>query len=478
MSQQHLSEVIPFEYTIVEKEKRPGVLMTLEGTFQRAGTRNANGRVYPIPLWQKLMSNEDVNERLKARRMLGELDHPASGATSLSRVSHVVTEHKLLNDNIVKGRLDILDTPMGQIAATLARAGVQLGVSSRGDGSVERKGDVDEVQNDFRLETYDLVLKPSTPGAFPSIVESEEKAKENLNLIAQAVEGLVKSTSDVGVLLECHKIISVLEGCESRRESILAELKAKLSKGQQEQPTTQESEDDNMSGTPVPAPTDAPIVNLSPEMKNFLQEWVEKGVAEAVATKDAEIGKLNERIVNLSSERDDLAEKVAAAEQLIDEFTRKVKELGDNQRTDESLKQRFEASVALLDEAMSRLQELGETQRRLAAAEELLTASIYRHQMESVAAHIEGMIGELDEETQSKVRGLLEDCETVEAVNAKFEHLSALLETHNSQIPRPPVTEPLPPRSGSIQEDVVTRGKKQTGPSDYVTRRLISKVAG
>lgn len=475
MSVVQLQEIQPFEYTIVEQTKRPGVLLTLEGTFQRAGMKNANGRIYPIPLWQKLMGNEDVNERLKARRMLGELDHPSSGSTALSRVSHVVTEHKLLPDNCVKGRLDILETPMGQIAATLAKAGVQLGVSSRGDGSVERKGDVDEVQNDFRLETYDLVLKPSTPGAYPQIVESEEKAKENLDLIAQAVEGLVKSTSEIDVLLECHKIISVLEGCESRRESILAELKAKLGKGQQEQQTTQESED-NMSGTTVPAPSDTPIINLSPEMKEYLKEWVDKGVAEAVVSKDQEINLLNERIVGLSGERDELSHKVTAAEQLIDEFTRKVKELGDNQSTDEQLKERFEASVALLDEAMSRLQELGETQRRLAAAEELLTASLYRSQMESVATRIESKIDGLDEETQEKVRKLLEDCVSTDSVDSKFEQLSSLLENAGSTIPAPPVTEPLPPRQGSIREDMIT--DPASGPKDFITSRLLAKMSG
>jgi hypothetical protein len=477
MSQQ-LAEVLPFDYTIVEQAKRSGVLLTLEGTFQRAGTKNANGRIYPVPLWQKLMANDDVNERLKARRMLGELDHPASGATSLSRVAHVVTEHKLLDDNRVKGRLDILDTPMGQIASTLAKAGVQLGVSSRGDGSVERKGDVDEVQNDFRLETYDLVLKPSTPGAYPQIIESEEKAQENLDLIAQAVEGLVKSTHEVDVLLECHKLISVLEGCESRRESILAELKARLSKGQVEQPQTQESEDD-MSGTTVPAPAgNAPVINPSPETLAWMEEWVSKGVNEAVAEKDVEIGKLNERIVGLSAEKDDLTQKVTAAEELIDEFTRKVKELGDHQSTDEELQERFDASVELLDEAMSRLQELGETQRRLAAAEELLTASIYRHQMESVAAHIEEKIEDLNEESQDKVRKLLEDCSTTEDVDAKFEQLESFLEDSSSEVPDPQVREPLPPRQGSIQEDVVTETTPPAGPKDFITSRLLAKMSG
>lgn len=476
---QQLAEVIPFEYQIVERaQQKPGVLLTLEGTFQRAGTKNANGRVYPLPLWQKLMSDEDVNDRIKARRMLGELDHPSSGATALSRVSHVVTEHRLLGDSRVSGRLDILDTPMGQIAATLAKAGVQLGVSSRGDGSVEKKGDFDEVQNDFRLETYDLVLKPSTPGAYPRIVESEEKAKENLDLIANAVEGLVKSTNELDVLLECHKIISVLEGCETRREQILAELKSKLGSGQKEQENTLSTSEDEMSGTTaVPtAPAAAPQMTLSPEMKDYLQEWVNRGVSEAVAAKNEEINELNGRIVGLVDERDELANRMYAAEQLIEEFTRKVRELSENRTTDEELQKRFDASVALLDEAMSRLQELGETQRRLAAAEELLQASICKAQVESIAGHIEHRIGDLDESAQESLRELLMDCESIEEVDQRFSRISSLIETHGGGISEV-VREPLPPRSKTLQEDAI-RGAVNSGPKDFITQRILAKIAG
>jgi hypothetical protein len=468
-----LQETIPFEYRIVEKQKRAGVLLTLEGVFQRADTKNANGRVYPRGLWQEIMKNQDVNDRLTSRRMLGELDHPASGSTSLSRVSHVVTGHKLLPDGTVEGRFDILNTPSGQIAATLIEAGVQLGVSSRGDGSVEKKGDVDEVQNDFRLETYDIVLKPSTPGAYPHIVESEEKAKENVALIAQAVEGLVKSTDDVNVLLECHKIISVLDGCESRCESILAELKGKLGKGEQKQETTTEEQ---MAGQTVQAPSDPPGINLSPEMRDFLKEWVDKGVQEAVTLKETEINKLNERIAKLTEEKEDLENKVGAAEQLIDEFTRKVKELSDNASTDEELQQRYEAAVSLLDEAVSRLQEFGETQRRLVAAEDLLTASVLRHKMESVADHIESKIEDMDEEAKESFRSLLSECDTMQEVDEKFASLSSLVENVSSTVPTPPVREPLPrPRRGDLREDVVETRKK-SGPKDMITSRLLARI--
>jgi hypothetical protein len=477
-----LQETQPFEYKIVEARgtsKRKGVLMSLEGTFQRADTKNANGRVYPSTLWDKALSNEEITERINKRRMLGELDHPASGATSLSRVSHVITHHNKLADGRIFGKMDILDTPHGQIAATLFEAGCQIGISSRGDGSVENVNGTDEVQGDYRLETYDLVLKPSTPGAFPQMVESEEDQKKNQELIASAVEGLVNGTSDVEVLLECHKIISVLEGCDARCEGVLGSIKQKLGKTKDVEHKPPESEVTEMTTQPVPTPTDAPPgFNLSPEMKDFLQEWVNKGVAEAMAAKQAEIAKLNERIANLTEQNEDTASKLSAAEQLIDEFSRKVKELGNNQQTDEELTKRYDAAVKLLDEAVSRLQEMGDLKRRYEAAEQLLAASLRRHQDDAMADAMADMFEEAgieDEEELKHYSELLGMCETIEEMKVKFESIQSLRESREDD--DHVVREPLPPtQNRQLQEQQYTPQPAQ--PKDFITTRLISRMCG
>jgi hypothetical protein len=467
-----LNEILPFEYRIIEargKAKRSGVLMTLEGVFQRADTQNANKRVYPRSLWQQVMTDTDVSERLQSRRMLGELDHPAGGSTSLNRVSHVITSHTLAEDGTVKGEMDILDTPAGQIAATLFEAGVQLGISSRGDGSVEKKGEVDEVQNDYRLETYDLVLKPSTPGAYPQIIEAEQD-KQNV-LIASAVEGLVKSTDEIGVLLECHKIISVLEGCESRVEPILALIRQKLGDGRGTSHQT-ELEETNMS-TGNPAPTAAPPGHtLSPEMAAFLKEWVDKGVREAVAAKEAEIAKLNERIVQLTGESKDQSRKMDAAERLIEEFTRKVKDLSENVTGGKDLQQRYDASVRLLDEAITRLQELGLTRRRLHAAESLLAASINRHQNEAKRGEIVRLTRGMAEAVAKKIRPLLAECKSVIDVRKQFASLKSLVES----APRERSREPLPRRRGG-KPIVERKDTKQPQPKDFITSRLLARMS-
>lgn len=466
LARTHLIEVQPFQYKILEQEKRPGVLMALEGIFQRAGTENANKRVYPESLWKKIMSDEDVVDRLTTRRMVGELDHPANGSTSTQRVSHVVTNHEMHEDGTIRGRLEILDTPNGRIAETLLNAGVQLGISSRGDGSVERKGDVSEVQDDFRLETYDLVLKPSTPGAFPQIVESEDALKKNNQLIADAVEGLVKSTSDLDVLLECHKIISVLEP-EPRCEAILKELKSKLS--QVATPAAVE-EETHMSGTNRTSP------ELTPEVAALMKEHLDRGIAEAVRLKEQQIIDLNSRMVEMAKQKEDTSKKLEAAEMLIDEFQRQQKDLKEQIKGESDLKQRYSAACQIIDEAVGRLKLLGETQRRLAASNALLATSINRHRTEAVARKVNSLIGNLDEKVQTKLRPMLMECDSAKQVQQRFNELASLVRMSKPKAGR----DPLPTRENRTQRPArLTESQgsaKKTG--SFVTNRLLSRISG
>jgi len=473
-----LVEVQPFQYEILsEAKKRPGVLMVLEGVFQRADTQNANRRIYPRALWNKIMADEDTKDRLESRRMLGELDHPASGATSTHRVSHVITEHKLLPNGEVRGTMEILDTPAGRIAETLFKAGVQLGVSSRGDGSVERKGETSEVQDDYRLETYDLVLKPSTPGAYPSIIESEEEARKNNELIAEAVEGLVKSTTDVDVLLECHKLITVLEA-GPRCDAILKDLKSKLSgpdprvaHPEESEPKVTEETNDMSGANKNQSP------ELSPEMAAFLKEQVDRGIADAVKAKDDKISELNEMIVELTTNKEDLEGKLEAATKLVDEFQRTVDELKEEKTDNTDLQDRYDAACKLLDEAVEKLQDLGDTQRRLEASNSLLAVSIGRHKEESVNRKVDELISDLDEDVQKKLRPFLQECDNAAEVQAKFDDLASLVE---SVRPEGDSKEPLPTRqnrSGALNEQT-RKPAPQTKHSNFVTSRLLNRMSG
>jgi len=155
-----LIEVMPFEYQIVESDNGA---FRVEGVFQRSDIENANKRVYPRRIWEKELGEKRVQDALGSRSMYGELDHPSDGKTMLKRVSHVITGLDLQEDGTVTGGADILPTPNGQILRTLFEAGTQVGISSRGSGSVQSG----VVQEDFKLGTFDFVARPSTPGALP-----------------------------------------------------------------------------------------------------------------------------------------------------------------------------------------------------------------------------------------------------------------------------------------------------------------------
>ncbi len=143
------------------EEKRIPIVLT--GILQRANALNRNGRVYPSEILKREVERymTDVEER----RAMGELDHPDSAVVSLSNVSHIVTDMWWQGDTLY-GKVEITETPSGNILKGLLKSGVMLGISSRGVGSVTSKGGKDIVQEDFELIAFDFVSSPSTPGAY------------------------------------------------------------------------------------------------------------------------------------------------------------------------------------------------------------------------------------------------------------------------------------------------------------------------
>ncbi len=173
-----LVEVMPFNARIVEDNE--GGVMKIEGVFQRADTKNANNRVYPRKLWERILSNDSpVSERLSSRSMIGHLEHPADGVTDLRKGAIIVTGLNLDEKGQVIGKAEILDTPDGEIIKEYVRKNVLIGISSRGKGTVQPNGQVAE---DYALETFDIVNKPSTPGANPKPV-AENLEEEELDTL-------------------------------------------------------------------------------------------------------------------------------------------------------------------------------------------------------------------------------------------------------------------------------------------------------
>lgn len=138
----------------------------IEGVFLQGGITNRNGRMYPVQTLGREVQRYNENFILKGRA-LGELGHPDGPTVNLDRVSHKIVSLRQEGNNFV-GKAQILSTPMGKIATSLLGEGVQLGVSSRGVGSLKPTNEgYSVVGEDFTLATAaDIVADPSAPDAF------------------------------------------------------------------------------------------------------------------------------------------------------------------------------------------------------------------------------------------------------------------------------------------------------------------------
>jgi len=137
----------------------------IKGIFLQSEQVNRNGRVYRKPVLEKEV-NRYIRENVTNNRAYGELGHPQGPTINLDRVSHMITELKWSGNDVI-GKAKITETPMGNIVKGLLKSGANLGVSSRGMGSLVEKNGVMEVQNDFHLATAaDIVADPSAPNAF------------------------------------------------------------------------------------------------------------------------------------------------------------------------------------------------------------------------------------------------------------------------------------------------------------------------
>lgn len=159
----------------------------IEGVYMQADKPNRNKRIYPKNILEGAVSKY-VTEQVSKGRAVGELNHPEGPTINLDKVSHRITELRWDGSNVI-GKALILDTPMGKIVKGLMEGGVQLGVSSRGMGSLEQKDGISVVKSDFILATVDIVQDPSAPDAFVNgIMEGVEWIWENGLLKPQEIE--------------------------------------------------------------------------------------------------------------------------------------------------------------------------------------------------------------------------------------------------------------------------------------------------
>jgi hypothetical protein len=164
---QVLIDILPFEFkkTSLNESLKDGKPL-VSGVLQRAEAKNQNGRIYPKEILKR-ESEKYMENYVKQRRAMGELDHPESSVVNLKNVSHNIVDMGWDGDDLV-GTVEILPTPSGNILRDLLNSGILLGISSRGLGSVKKDMmvEADIVQDDFDLIAFDFVSNPSTQGAF------------------------------------------------------------------------------------------------------------------------------------------------------------------------------------------------------------------------------------------------------------------------------------------------------------------------
>jgi len=159
----------------------------IEGVFAQAEQKNRNGRIYSKSIMEQAVGKY-VTEQVSQGRAVGELNHPDGPTVNLDKVSHKIESLNWQGNDVV-GKATILDTPMGQIVKGLLDGEVKVGVSTRGMGSIQRRGDAMHVGPDFMLNAVDIVQDPSAPNAFVNgVMEGVDWVWNNGIIEARAIE--------------------------------------------------------------------------------------------------------------------------------------------------------------------------------------------------------------------------------------------------------------------------------------------------
>tara|TARA_R100000030_G_scaffold95813_1_gene83501 strand:+ start:482 stop:1114 length:633 start_codon:yes stop_codon:yes gene_type:complete len=206
MEKQVLVDYIPFQITpqqINESMDRNGGRLIVEGVLQRSGAKNQNGRIYPKDILAREVA-QYKKVQIAEKRALGELDHPESSVVNLNNVSHNIIDCWWNGDDVI-GKVEILSTPSGNILKELLKAGILLGISSRGLGSVKELGEgTVQVEDDFELICWDFVSNPSTHGAFMKPIQKE-------GVLAESVRKNNHSYDKVNTII--RDILCEMKGC-------------------------------------------------------------------------------------------------------------------------------------------------------------------------------------------------------------------------------------------------------------------------
>ena len=183
-----ISEEVTQSEFLIEQNDKGTKDYKIKGIFLQSNIKNRNGRIYPKEILVKEVTRYN-KEFINKKRAFGELGHPDGPTVNLERVSHMITKLYPDGDNFI-GEAKVMNTPYGKIVKGLIDEGAQLGVSSRGMGSLINRGGKNYVRDDFYLATAaDIVADPSAPDAFvEGIMEGKEWVWDNGALVEKDIE--------------------------------------------------------------------------------------------------------------------------------------------------------------------------------------------------------------------------------------------------------------------------------------------------
>ena len=214
-----ISEHVDHIDYIVEADDSGKKNYRIKGVFMQSEIKNRNGRMYPEQVLAKEVKRYN-KEYVNQKRAFGELGHPDGPTVNLERVSHMITSLKQDGQNFI-GEAKVMDTPYGKIVKNLIDEGAKLGVSSRGMGSLEPRGRMQVVKDDFYLATAaDIVADPSAPNAFvEGIMEGKEWVWDN---------GIIKEMDIEEYKQELNRKHEFAQAREEKNAEIFADFMSKI----------------------------------------------------------------------------------------------------------------------------------------------------------------------------------------------------------------------------------------------------------
>lgn len=454
---------------VLTEDKETGRLR-VRGRGQYEGIENANKRKYVKGTFAKQKAKKEIQERLQMRSMLGLPFHPKPNEkTELPDVSHIITDFETLPSGEVIVESEILNTPNGKILRTLFEDGVAVGISSRGNGTVNKS--TGEVQEDYALETWDFVASPSTYGAFPkplgSVGESqvrEEKIVDSSAIFANAKKFV--SSATVSNLTEDKKralLISILE-----QEICLLNLN---NLNESDCNLVQQLQN-NLTNMRKSIETSNTIISENKESRGLLNMNMQTQNANMTVSEallGQENGTLKAQVTALTEANEDLAKRYDASLRVIGEMKNKYQQLdsvaeglfNENQVANELIEnlvgklntlqegavtedvqnhfaEREEKALGLINAAVSRLKlaeswidKLG---KRCVVSEKLIESMMKKTRNSILEASIDETLANESEEVANKLRPILAESKNVQEVQDKYAMFQALVEAKTAKV--------------------------------------------